>query len=279
MTGAGTVEFLFDYWASVFDSNSVFNVTGTTIINAQNDVDFLSGSHAQKLGSVTLESGTLNLSSGLAVSAASLTETSGAVLTGSDPLTVSGLTTWTGGTMSGTGSTVADGTLQLGASGDPTTSSISSVRTLDVSGGGTLEPRDTLEQSYGSTFVNTALDTLDVLAGVSWQSDLDGTAEIDNQGAMVVGAGISTATITGGRKRPLPDLPWIDRGALRHARPRPATAPPRARSRPASRSPRAARFSSTATSPWEPGRASAARGSSRFPAAIFGSPPARSTAS
>ncbi len=69
---------------------------------------------------------------------------------------MSGQTTWTGGTMSGTGTTVADGTLQLGASGDTGDVQFLTVRTLEVSGGGTLESQDTLEQSYGSTFVNTA---------------------------------------------------------------------------------------------------------------------------
>ena len=116
------------------------------------------------------------------MSASSLTESIRTILTGSDPLTVSGQITWTGGTMSGTGTTVADGTLQLGASGDTSDVEFLTVRTLEVSGGGTLESKDTLEQSYGSTFVNTASDTLDVLAGVSWQSDADGTATIENQG-------------------------------------------------------------------------------------------------
>ena len=83
-------------------------------------------------------------------SAVNLTESSGAILTGSDQLTVSGQITWTGGTMSGPGTTMADGTLQLGASGDTSDVEFLSVRTLDVSGGGTLEPVDTLEQSYGS---------------------------------------------------------------------------------------------------------------------------------
>jgi fibronectin-binding autotransporter adhesin len=200
--GAGTVEFDYDYFSSYFNSNSVYDVTGTTVIESQEPVDFLGG-HVESMGAVTLEDGsTLDLSSGLAVSATSLTESSGAILTGSDPFSVSGQITWTGGTMSGTGSTVADGTLQLGAPGDTSDVEFLSVRTLEVSGGGTLETQDTLEQSYGSTFVNTATDTLDVLGGASWQSDIDGTATIDNQGALIVGAGTGTATITGGGNFP-----------------------------------------------------------------------------
>ena len=36
--------------------------------------------------------------------------------------------------------------------------------------------------------MNTAADTLDVAAGVNWESSGDGTATIDNQGALIVGA-------------------------------------------------------------------------------------------
>ncbi len=73
-----------------------------------------------------------------------MTETGG-VLTGSDPLTVSGQITWTGGTMSGTGTTITEGTMQpgllLGASGDTHDAEYLAVRTLEATGGGTLELR------------------------------------------------------------------------------------------------------------------------------------------
>jgi hypothetical protein len=201
VTGAGTVEFPFAYWPSVFNSNCTYNVMGATQIDSQAPLDFTDGSHVQNLGAVSLVSGTLDLSSGSAVSAASLTESGGAILTGSDPLTVSRNITWTGGVMSGTGSTVVDGALQMGASGDPNDVEDLAVRTLVLTGGGTLEPLDTLQQSYGSTFVNAAGDTLDVDGGVKWQSAEDGTATIVNQGAIVVGAIIGNvltpAAITG----------------------------------------------------------------------------------
>jgi len=225
VSGAGTVEFPSAYWSSYFNSNSVYNVTGATQVQSGEQVDFLSGSHVENLGSVTLESGTLDLSSSVlpaisADSAASLTESSG-VLTGSDQLTVSGQTNWTGGIMSGTGTTVTDGSMQpgllLGAPGDAGDAEFLTVRTLEVTGGGTLESQDTLEQSYGSTFVNTASDTLDVLDGVSWHSDNDGTATIDNQGALIVGAGLGTATITGGVNFPFLTSPGgigVDSGTL-----------------------------------------------------------------
>jgi hypothetical protein len=207
VTGAGTVDFESDYFGFDFNSNATYNVTGATQLQSGNDIDFVAGSHAQNFGSLTIDSGTLQLDSGSADSAASLTLSAG-VLTGSDPLTVSGMTSWTGGVMSGTGSTVADGPLELGKSGDTGDVENLTVRTLDVAGsgtigGGTFEPLDTLVQSYGSTFVNTATDTLDVLGGVNWESSTDNTASIVNQGALVVGAvvagtAINTATISGG---------------------------------------------------------------------------------
>ncbi len=202
VTGAGTVEFTSAYWPSYFNANSVYNVTGATVVDSGNQVNFLGGDVAN-LGAVTLEGGrtTLDLSSGSAVSAASLTLSSNAILTGSDQLTVGGQINWTDGTMSGTGTTIADGTLNLGASGDTDDGELLTVRTLDVAGGGTLWPLDTFQQSYGSNFVNTAADTLDLGGGVLWDSVADGTGTIDNQGALIVGVVgetvVTPATIQG----------------------------------------------------------------------------------
>ena len=202
VTGAGTVEFAQDYWPSYFNANSIYKVTGATVVDSSNQVNFVGGDVAN-LGAVTLEGSetTLDLSSGSAVSAASLTSSSGAVLTGSDQLTISGQTNWTDATMSGTGTTIADGTLNLGASGDTDDGELLTVRTLDVAGGGTLWPLDTFQQSYGSNFVNTAADTLDLGGGVLWESVADRTAAIDNQGALIVGVVgetvVTPATIQG----------------------------------------------------------------------------------
>ncbi|HKI20335.1 MAG TPA: hypothetical protein VKA15_20770, partial [Isosphaeraceae bacterium] len=203
VTGAGTVEFSYDGWSSYFNANSIYKVTGTTVIQSGSHyvgVDFIGGD-IENLGSLMLEGGTLDFSSGNPVSAASLTQSNGTLLTGSDPVTVSGQLTWKGGVMSGTGSTVADGTLQLGASGDKSDVEILMVRTLKANGGGAIEPLDTLLQFYGSTFVNTAADTLDLGGGVKWESVGDGTSTIDDQGALIVGivgeAVVSPPTIQG----------------------------------------------------------------------------------
>ncbi len=203
VTGAGTVEFPFAYWGSVFGSGSTYDVSGATQLQSQAPVVFLSGSTARNFGALTLKDGTLELESGAAASAASLTELSG-VLTGSDTLAISGQTTWTGGSMSGTGATVTDGGLQLGAPGATLDAEILAVRTLDDAGGGTLQSHDALEQAFGSVFSNPASATLNLQQGASWQTGFDGTSTIDNQGTLIVAAGSGKATISG------ENLPFLD---------------------------------------------------------------------
>ncbi len=208
VSGAGNVEFT-GIFPSSFNANSQFNVTGQTEINSSSSVIFASGSNITSLGAVTLENGTLDLDSSVSPatandSAASLIESSG-ILTGDDTLTVSGALNWTGGVMSGTGTTVAEGVTQLGASDGSGGGQYLTVRTLELvpppqnptGGGGTVEAMDTIQQSYGSTFLITTGYTLDVYAGVNWERIADDTSTIDNQGALIVGAGISTATISG----------------------------------------------------------------------------------
>src|SRR5207237_3834491 len=60
------------------------------------------------ISALTVSGGTVNFSSGQPVIIPMLI-LSGGLLTGSDTITVSGLTTWSAGTMSGTGSTVVQG--------------------------------------------------------------------------------------------------------------------------------------------------------------------------
>ncbi len=60
VTGAGTVEFTSAYWPSYFNANSVYKVTGATVVDSGNQVDFLGG-NVGNLGAVTLENGMLRL--------------------------------------------------------------------------------------------------------------------------------------------------------------------------------------------------------------------------
>ena len=106
---------------------------------------------------LTISSGTVNFSSGTAITLGTLIE-SGGTLTGSDTVTFSGQTTWTGGTMSGTGTTVADGGLAITASSGNTEldyRTLTNAATATVNGSGQfLEVGDNavLNNLLGATF-------------------------------------------------------------------------------------------------------------------------------
>jgi hypothetical protein len=191
VAGAGTVDFSGSYYAS-FASGSTYDVTGAT----QSDssiVAFLAGSSVPATGAVTLDGGTVIFSTGSAIAATSLTESSG-TLTGSDTINVSGLTTWTGGTMSGSGTTAAQGGLQLGASDGTSHYEYLETRTLSNAGSATWVGTESLYQSDGSTFANLATGTLNFQANGNWY-DSDSTATLLNQGTLKQTAGSGTTQI------------------------------------------------------------------------------------
>jgi hypothetical protein len=194
VSGAGTVEFPFNYWSVAFNSGSTYDVSGATVLD-QGSVKFLPGSSVKNVGALTLNSYAIDFSTGSPVSVAGVNQLGG-VLTGSDTVTVKGLTTWTAGAMSGPGTTVAAGGLQLGKAGDSGDVESLIVRTLVNAGGGTMESKDTFNQFYSSTFQNPAGATLDLQAAVKWQSESDGTAVIDNRGSLTVSAGLDSATVS-----------------------------------------------------------------------------------
>src|SRR5206468_8581452 len=66
---------------------------------------------------ITISGGTVNFSTGAALTTGTLTMSGSGTLTGSDALTVSGAMNWTGGTISGSGALNAQGGLTLGAAG------------------------------------------------------------------------------------------------------------------------------------------------------------------
>ena len=100
-------------------------------------------------------------------STSTLNESSGN-LGGSATLTVGGMTTWTGGTMSGSGITSALGGLSLGASGDTGDSETLAGRTLINAGTGVWYGPDTLTQEENSTFLNYSDATLEIEGGGTW---------------------------------------------------------------------------------------------------------------
>jgi hypothetical protein len=112
-------------------------------------------------------------------------------------VSVNGLLTWTGGAMSGPGTTVAAGGLQLGANDGNSYSENLAARTLQNAGSATWESTDTLDQSAGALFENLANATLSVQNGVTWSSS-NGTLDNQAKGTLTVDAGTGgTATFDG----------------------------------------------------------------------------------
>ena len=117
---------------------------------------------------------------------------SGGNLTGAGTVTVSGMTTWTGGTMSGPGVTVAEGGLQLGAASSSNSENLFG-RTLENAGTAFWIGNNTLNQDYGSTFLNETGATLNFESNGTWYSD--GTCAFVNQGLLETTAGTGTTQV------------------------------------------------------------------------------------
>ena len=186
VAGAGTVE---------MGNNVTVNVAGTYDVSGAFQVNGASAHFTAPitlLGNVSLTSGTLDFSTGAAVATPALTMTGGN-LTGSDALTVSGLTTWTGGTMSGTGSTLANNGLQLGVPAGPSTFETLDGRTFSNAGAGFWAGSNGLQEINGSTFDNLSGATLTIQGQVTWATD--GTSHIINNGTIIYGVGVAPVTI------------------------------------------------------------------------------------
>ncbi|HEX2828325.1 MAG TPA: filamentous hemagglutinin N-terminal domain-containing protein [Burkholderiales bacterium] len=109
ITGSGSV--VFSAGTTALDGGT-YNVASTQVTGGT--ANFNAGVNVSNIGAVLVQSGTLNLSSGEAIAAPTLTLTGG-TLAGTDNVTVSGAMTWLGGTMAGSGSTTAAGTLAIGS--------------------------------------------------------------------------------------------------------------------------------------------------------------------
>src|SRR5215472_7402465 len=111
ISGAGTVVFP----TGTVNYTGSYNVTGGTQVT-NGVANFTSPATVTNAGALTLSGGTLNFSTGKAITTSSITQSSG-TLTGSDTLTVTGAITWSGGTENGTGVTNANGGMTI--SGEP----------------------------------------------------------------------------------------------------------------------------------------------------------------
>src|SRR5207248_82534 len=123
---------------------------------------------AFNLTALSIAGGTANFSSGAAINAVTLGE-SGGVLTGSDTVTVSGLTTWTNGNMTGVGVTNANGGLTIAFGNSyPTLDA----RTLNNAGTATQTTNTNADPYYNLNVADGA--TINNLAGAIWDFQNDG---------------------------------------------------------------------------------------------------------
>ncbi len=145
-----------------------YNVAGTTMIDG-GTIEF----------DASAATGTLNESSG--------------DLTGPGTLTVGTLTVWTGGTMDGAGTTIAQGTLQIGLAADTDDQEVLSGRTLTNTGAGTWAGGGSFSEANGGTFNNEANASFTIDNALTWSSD--GTATLANAGSLVESPGSGTTTL------------------------------------------------------------------------------------
>jgi len=110
VSGAGSVSF----YPDTANVGGTYNVTGGTAVNS-GSVNFNSSATVTSLGPLTQSGGTLNFATGRSI-AATTVNLSGGTLTGPDSFTAGGLFTWSGGWISGSGVTNANGGLAINGS-------------------------------------------------------------------------------------------------------------------------------------------------------------------
>lgn len=170
VTGAGTVQLDGNSYLTM-GPGTTYNVTGNTLIN---------GELILNNGSATL--GSLSLAGG--------------ELTGSAAVTVTGLTLWTGGTMTGSGSTDAKGSLHIGMPDAVSTNNMNLFgRAFVNEGTGTWYANSRLTQQDGSTFTNSASATLTLQGAPAWAGG-SSSSRVLNQGTITfAGAGTTLVDV------------------------------------------------------------------------------------
>src|SRR5262249_24554819 len=132
-------------------------------------------------------------------------------LTGTGTLTVSGTTTWTGGTLSGTGETVAQGGLTISG----TNTKVLNQRTLTNAGTATWAGASTVLVGLGAVLNNTGTFDAQGDASVS-TSGAGGTFAFNNTGPFTKPAGTGTTNFTFGTfNNTSPGTVQVQSGTLR----------------------------------------------------------------
>src|SRR5262249_27412906 len=140
-------DFTFDAGSGISGAGAVEVIGGSA--------GFAAGSSYNVSGTTFLEAGVIRFDTG--ASLGSLVQWGG-TLTGSGTVTVSGLTIWSGGVMSGAGTTLAQGSLQLGSAAGG--SEFLRGRTLENMAAAEWLGAGSLDQEDGATFDNLAGATL-----------------------------------------------------------------------------------------------------------------------
>jgi hypothetical protein len=185
-----------DFGAGGFTLTSTGSVSGAGNVTISGATVAFGGSYTVS-GATIIDGGSGDFSTGQTVTLPTLTLSSG-VLTGSDTVKVTGLTTWTGGLMGGSGTTDAVGGLALGQ--DNATLALDT-RTL-------INESAAVFTGAGATLNVTSGAIINKLAGASWSvqtsnsqvSSTGGT--FNNAGSVTIGSGaiftIGTYTQTAG---------------------------------------------------------------------------------
>ncbi len=172
ISGAGTVEF----GDGTADIAGTYNVTGTTVVDGG------------------VNGGSVNFSSSAPASTQNLTIT-GATLTATGTVNVSGSLTWLNGTISGTGTVNANGTLVLGAADGNSYSEVLNGCTLNNAGSATwLSQVGSFDQQNDSTFNNRAGASLTIQSALPWDNDQSNSI-FNNAGTVTEAVTTGTSTL------------------------------------------------------------------------------------
>ncbi len=140
-------------------------------------------------GGTFSNSGTISIASTLSIAAA-YTQTAG-TLTGAGTLTVAGRLTWSGGTMSGSGQTLANDGLTI----DGPAEKVLTQRTLRNAGAGTWTGTGNIRMEAGATFDNLAGSTFDAGNDAIFVSGSGAASAVINAGTFRKSAGTGTTRI------------------------------------------------------------------------------------
>ena len=158
ISGAGTVIFA----TGTVNYTGKYDVTGGTQATS-GTANFNAPATVTSVGPINVSNGTLNFVTGKTITTTSLIQTAG-TLEGTDTLTVTGATTWSGGTESGTGITNAEGGMTL--TGEPFLSgrTVNNVKTATWNGSDFL-------MENGAVFNNRA--------GAVWNQESDAPIQFE----------------------------------------------------------------------------------------------------